>query len=94
MGVARFVIQADGAGSIGLKLTKTKDVDLFVGDKEIRLEDNAGETVVPVKLAEGKTTVTVVGLLGFGLDEFRVEVVDAPGGGAKAQVTLPPVAEW
>ena len=40
------------------------------------------------------STVTVVGLLGWGLDEFRVEVVDAPGDGAKAQVTLPPVAEW
>jgi putative heme-binding domain-containing protein len=94
MGVARFVIQAGTAGSIGLKLPKTKDVDLFVGDKEIRLEDNAGETVVPVKIAAGKTTVTLVGLLGWGLDEFRVELVDTPGGDAKAQVTLPPVAEW
>ena len=47
-----------------------------------------------VKLGEGKTVMTLVGLSGWGLDEFRVELVDAPGGGAKAQVTLPPVAEW
>ena len=94
MGVARFVIQADKAGSVGLKLPKTKDVDLFVGDEEIKLQDDVGETVVAVELAAGKTTVTLVGLLGWGLDEFRVEVVDAPGAGAKAQVTLPPVAEW
>ena len=92
--VGRFVIAVEQAGSIGLKLPKTKDVTLFVGAAKIDLPENAGETVVPLQLPEGKSTITVVGLLGFGLDELRVEIVEAAGAGKAARVSLPSLVEW
>jgi len=92
--VARFVITAEQAGSIGLKLPKTKDVTLFVGGKEIKLPENAGETVVPLKLPEGNSTITIAGLLGWGLDELRVELVQQTEEAQSARVSLPPLAEW
>jgi len=93
-GVGRFVIAVEQAGSIGLKLPKTRGVTLFIDAKGIDLPEDAGETVVPLTLAEGKTTVTLVGLLDPNLDELRVEIVSMADAEKAARVSFPPLSEW
>lgn len=79
-GVARFFLEVGQAGKIPLKVSgKLKDLHLFVDETKIMLPSDATETMLEIELKPGKHRVTAAGLLGFGYDALRVELLGDAG---------------
>lgn len=87
-GVGRFVLETEVGGRVPLLLSgKLADIDLFVGEEEVTLPDGGDRAEIELELKPGRHTITAVGLLGYGLDAFRVELT-GDAGQARA-LTLP-----
>lgn len=79
-GVARFNLQLNKTGKLELKLSgKLKDLDLFVDDVQIQVPDEGTSRTVEIDRKKGAYQVTVVGLLGQGLNDFSLELLGEPG---------------
>jgi putative heme-binding domain-containing protein len=79
-GVGRFTLEVSKPGKVTLKISGSlKDLDLFVGGKEVQLPDGKSSGAIEVDLQPGQHKVTVVGLLGVGLDEVSVELLGDAG---------------
>ena len=79
-GVARFRIEVVKTGRISFKLTgQLKNLDLFVDEAEIKLQDDRESATIELDRKAGTFTVTIAGLMGPGLDEFSVELLGNAG---------------
>lgn len=78
LGVVRSFLDVKEAGPVKVKLTgKLADLELFLGETEVPLPDQGNEAEVVLEIKDpGKQKLTVVGLKGFGLDTFTLEVLD------------------
>ena len=79
-GVGRFTLEVSKPGKVTLKISGSlKDLDLFVGGKEVQLPGGKSSAAIEVDLQPGQHKVTVVGLLGVGFDEVSVELLGDAG---------------
>ncbi len=86
-GVGRFFLEVTDGGKVPLKISgKLKDLTLFLGEEEVMLPGEGSETTVELALKPGKHRLTVAGLLGWGFDEVKVELV---GDAGQARVVSP-----
>ena len=74
----RSYLDVKTAGPVKLKITgKLADLELFLGETEIALPDQGNEAELVLEIQSlGKQKLTVVGLRGFGLDTFSLEVLE------------------
>ncbi len=79
-GVARFPLQVNEAGKIAFNLRgKLSELTVFVDDTEITGSREGVSEVIELTCEKGTSIVTVVGLLGGGMEEFSVELLGEPG---------------
>ena len=79
-GVARFRLQVNEAARISFKLSgKLSDLTVFVDGTEMKGSREGVSDVIELSRKKGTCTVTVVGLLGGGMEEFSVELLGNPG---------------
>ena len=79
-GVARFRLQVNQASKISFKLRgKLSDLTVFVDGTEMKGAQEGASDVIEFSRKKGTCTVTVVGLLGGGMEEFSVELLGEPG---------------
>jgi putative heme-binding domain-containing protein len=78
LGVVRSYLDVKTAGPVKLKITgKLADLELFLGETEIALPDQGNEAELVLEIqSPGKQKLSVVGLRGFGLDTFSLEVLE------------------
>lgn len=77
-GVARFEFKAPSNTKLKLKIEgKTKDMNLFLNEQEVKLPENGNTALLDIPVKPGDHRITISGLKGWGLDQFRVAVVDA-----------------
>lgn len=78
--VGRFTLEAQQAGPVKLKVAGKLDrIELFAAGKKVALPTGSSEVEVSFVASKGRQELTVVGLLGGGLDEIRVEVLGDAG---------------
>ena len=79
-GVARFRLQVNEAARISFKLSgKLSDLTVFVDGTEVKGSREGVSDVIELSRKKGTCTVTVVGLLGGGMEDFSVELLGNPG---------------
>ena len=78
--MARFRLQVNEAAKISFKLRgKLSDLTVFVDGTEMKGAQEGASDVIELNRKKGTCTVTVVGLLGGGMEEFSVELLGEPG---------------
>jgi hypothetical protein len=78
--VARCFLQADEAATVPVRVTgKLKDIELFLGEEQIELPKGGDSATVELRLAEGRSKLTVTGLLDWGFEAVTVELLGEPG---------------
>ena len=78
--MARFPLQVNEAGKIAFNLRgKLSKLTVFVDDTEITGSREGVSEVIELTCEKGTSIVTVVGLLGGGMEEFSVELLGEPG---------------
>ena len=79
-GVARFRLQVNEAARISFKLSgKLSDLTVFVDGTEVKGSREGVSDAIELSRKKGTCTVTVVGLLGGGMEDFSVELLGNPG---------------
>ena len=79
-GVARFRLQVNQPSKISFNLRgKLSDLTVFVDGTEMKGAQEGASDVIEFSRKKGTCTVTVVGLLGGGMEEFSVELLGEPG---------------
>ncbi len=90
--VARFYMDLSKGGKIALGLNEVKELHLFVGEEEIKLDTESGAVVVELELKKGLQEITLAAKRGWTLKSYQVELLDVKD--SNAQVRLLTQAEW
>ncbi|NIP98306.1 MAG: c-type cytochrome [Akkermansiaceae bacterium] len=78
-GVGRFFLEAAQPAKVPVKINgRLRDLDLFLGEQEIKLSEGTATTVT-LDLKAGRNKVTLAGLLGRGFDAVSVELLGDAG---------------